>query len=213
AEQRVDQRRHVVVVHPSTEERDLVLGRDVAAREVAQVRVHLLFRLARRQVDRPVQPHVLRDVGEQLVDRAGADGLEHRLPVGVGGGGVATQLRLPSYASRSSSSSTSDGSVSRTFTSQPSPYGSSLIFSGSSPKASLTSTISPDSGATTSDTAFTDSISAYGWSLLTVLPTSGGSTNTTSPSWSCAYQVIPNVATSPSMRAQSCSGWYLRSSG
>ena len=110
-QQRVDQRRHVVVVHPGAEERDLVFGRDVAAREVAQVRVHLLLRLARRQVDRPVEPDALGDVGEQLVDRAGADGLQHRLPVGVGGGGVAAQVRLPSYASRSSSSSTSDGSV------------------------------------------------------------------------------------------------------
>ena len=77
----------------------------------------------------------------------------------------------------------------------------------------MTSTISPESGATTSETALTDSISAYGSSLLIDLPTSGGSTNTTSPSWSCAYQVIPNVATSPSIRAQSCSGWYLTSSG
>ena len=34
-----------------------------------------------------------------------------------------------------------------------------------------------------------------------------------SPSESCAYQVIPNVASSPSIRAQSCSAWYSRSSG
>ena len=120
-EQRVDQRRHVVVVHAGAEERDLVLGRDVARRQVAQVRVHLLLRLAGRQVDRPVEPDALGDVGEQLVDRRGADRLEHRLAVGVGGGGVATQVRLPSYASRSISSSTSDGSLSRTLTSQPPP--------------------------------------------------------------------------------------------
>jgi len=43
--------------------------------------------------------------------------------------------------------------------------------------------------------------------LVTVEPTSGGSKNTISPSESWAYQVIPNVATSPSMRAQSCSEW------
>ena len=65
----------------------------------------------------------------------------------------------------------------------------------------------------TSDTAFTDSTSAYGSSLAIVLPTSGGSKNTTSPSWSWAYQVMPSVAVSPSTRAQSCSAWYLRSSG
>src|SRR5215218_3785663 len=110
-------------------------------------------------------------------------------------------------------SSTSDGSERRIFTSQPSPYGSSLTLSGSSESASLTSSTSPDSGATTSETAFTDSTSAYGWSLEIVEPTSGGSKYTTSPSWSCAYQVIPSVAMSPSMRAQSCSAWYLRSSG
>src|SRR4029079_6116814 len=39
------------------------------------------------------------------------------------------------------------------------------------------------------------------------------SKNTTSPSCSCAYQVMPMVAMSPSMRAQSCSGWYVRSDG
>ena len=38
-------------------------------------------------------------------------------------------------------------------------------------------------------------------------PTAGGSKKTTSPSWSCANHVIPNVASSPSTRAQSCSGW------
>src|SRR4051795_12062429 len=101
----------------------------------------------------------------------------------------------------------------RILTIHPSPYGSSLICSGASPSASLTSTISPLSGATTSETALTDSTSAYGWSFVTWPPTSGGSKNTTSPSCSWAYHVIPNVAVSPSMRAQSCSGWYFRSGG
>ena len=75
--------------------------------------------------------------------------------------------------------------------------------SGASPNASFTSTISPETGAITSDTALTDSTSAYGWSLVIVAPTSGGSKKTTSPSCSWAYQVIPHVATSPSTRAQS----------
>ncbi len=77
------------------------------------------------------------------------------------------------------------------------------MFSGLSASASLTSTISPDSGANTSETAFTDSTSAYAWSLATCVPTSGGSKKTTSPRASCAYQVMPNVASSPSIRAQS----------
>jgi hypothetical protein len=88
-----------------------------------------------------------------------------------------------------------------------------LTFSGEPVRPSLTSVTSPLSGAITSDTALTDSTSAYGWSLLTAVPTAGGSKNTTSPSWSCAYQVMPNVAVSPSMRAQSWSAWYLRSDG
>src|SRR3954451_10883075 len=87
------------------------------------------------------------------------------------------------------------------------------MVSGASDRDSLTSTISPDRGATTSETALTDSTSAYGSSLVTDFPTAGGSKNTTSPSWSCAYQVMPSVAVSPSMRAQSCSEWYLGSSG
>src|ERR687895_335185 len=137
-----------------------------------------------------------------------------------GGRSIARSSRTLSGMSANSSSidpapmrSSIAGSLSRTRTSQPSPYGSSLIRSGASPSASLISTISPDSGATTSDTALTDSISAYGSSLVSVAPISGGSRNTTSPSWSWAYQVMPNVAVSPSIRAQSCSGWYLTSSG
>ena len=82
-----------------------------------------------------------------------------------------------------------------------------MIASGVSPSAVLTSTISPDSGAMTSETAFTDSTSAYGSSFVIDVPTSGGSKKTTSPSASWAYQVMPNVAMSPSMRTQSCSGW------
>ena len=63
------------------------------------------------------------------------------------------------YSVESISDSTSEGSDSFTFTSQPSPYGSSLIVSGLSPSASLTAMISPDSGANTSETALTDSTS------------------------------------------------------
>ena len=54
---------------------------------------------------------------------------------------------------------------------QPSPYGSLLTCSGVFDSPSLTATISPDSGAITSQTALTDSISAYGSSLLTVVRT------------------------------------------
>ena len=46
-----------------------------------------------------------------------------------------------------------------TLTSQPSPYGSELISSGESSSAALTSVTSPERGANTSETAFTDSTS------------------------------------------------------
>src|SRR3712207_3340522 len=87
------------------------------------------------------------------------------------------------------------------------------MVSGASPSSVLTSTISPESGAMTSDTALTDSTSAYESPAVIVEPTSGGSKKTTSPRASWANQVMPSVAVSPSTRAQSCSGWYSRSSG
>src|SRR5216684_1549453 len=77
----------------------------------------------------------------------------------------------------------------------------------------LTSSTSPDSGAITSETAFTDSTSPYDVSFVTVAPASGGSKWTSSPSASAANHVMPSTASSPSTRAQSCSAWYLRSSG
>ena len=88
-----------------------------------------------------------------------------------------------------------------------------MIFSGVSISASFTSVTSPDIGANTSETAFTDSTSAYAEFALICAPTSGGSKKTTSPSWSWAYQVTPKVAVSPSTLAQSCSWWYSSPSG
>ncbi len=98
-------------------------------------------------------------------------------------------------------------------TSQPSPYGSSFTTSGSSTAFRFTSSTSPDNGEIRSDTAFTDSTSPYEPSFAMLAPTSGASKWTSSPSESCAYQVIPSVASSPSTRAQSCSGWYPSPSG
>ena len=42
-----------------------------------------------RELERAIEPKRLRDVGEQILDRAGADRREHLAPVVVGGGGVA----------------------------------------------------------------------------------------------------------------------------
>src|SRR5439155_2870187 len=117
------------------------------------------------------------------------------------------------YPARSSNPSASAVSDIRTRTSQPLPYGSSFTVSGASTTAELTSSTSPESGAMTSETALTDSTSPYDLSRVTVAPSLGGSKWTRSPSASCANQVMPNTASSPSRRAQSCSAWYRRSSG
>ncbi len=82
---RVHDRRHVVVVHPGAEERDLVVGGDVARGERAQVREHLLLRAPLRQVERAIEADALGERLEQLVDRGDADELEHLRAVGVGG--------------------------------------------------------------------------------------------------------------------------------
>src|SRR5213075_2431972 len=97
--------------------------------------------------------------------------------------------------------------------SHPLPYGASFTVSGASTTRSFTSSTSPDSGAITSETALTDSTSPYDWSFVTVEPTSGASKWTSSPSASVANHVMPSTASSPSIRAQSCSSWYFRSSG
>src|SRR5918996_4666497 len=158
----------------------------------------------------------MRDLLEELVDRRDAGRREHLRAVGLRQREVTAahcSATCAVYAAASMSASASDGSERRIRMSQPSPYGSSLTISGSSTAFWLISRTSPESGAMTSDTALTDSTSPAALSFATVAPISGGSKWTSSPSESCANHVIPSVASSPSMRAQSCSGWYLRSSG
>src|SRR5512137_803385 len=65
-----------------------------------------------------------------------------------------------------------------------------------------------------SDAAFTDSTTAQDSSAASLRPTSGNSTNTTSPSASCAKSVMPIVTVpSASLRTHSCDAVYLRSAG
>ena len=78
-----------MVVHPGADEADLGVGVGVARRERREEVEDLGLREAVREVERAVQAQVGGDVGEQLVDRVDADRVEHRLAVGVGGGGVA----------------------------------------------------------------------------------------------------------------------------
>src|SRR5690242_8352556 len=68
-------------------------------------------------------------------------------------------------------------------------------------------------GAKRSETALTDSTTPNAWWAVTLAPTFGSSTKTTSPSCSCANSVMPTRTRSPSRLAHSCSRVYLRSAG
>src|SRR5688500_18051735 len=65
-----------------------------------------------------------------------------------------------------------------------------------------------------SDAALTDSTTAASSPAVKVLPTFGSSTNTMSPSASCAYSVMPTVRVpSASVRTHSWDSVYFRSAG
>src|SRR5215510_8374151 len=64
---------------------------------------------------------------------------------------------------------------------------------------------SPLTGAYTSEAALTDSTTAAAAPCSGRAPGAGNSTKTRSPSCSCAWSVIPTVATSPSIRSHSWS--------
>src|SRR5205823_5200694 len=118
----VDDRRDVVVVDPRSEERQLRADRDVLRGELLEVRRQLLLGHRRAQVELSAEPDTRGEIGEELLDRRDPDFLEHRVPVGVGQREIAhASARCCLYASRSSSESTSPGSLSRTRTSQPAP--------------------------------------------------------------------------------------------
>src|SRR5215211_937896 len=86
--------------------------------------------------------------------------------------------------------------------------------SGRSSRSGFRSTTFPETGAYTSETDLVDSTSVNGWFAVTVAPSCGTSTKTTSPSASCAKSVIPTrTRFEPSSRAHSCSFVYRKSSG
>src|ERR1700692_3194326 len=60
---------------------------------------------------------------------------------------------------------------------------------------------------------FTDSTTAQASLALTLRPTSGSSTKTTSVNSPCAWSLMPTVAVSPLTRIHSCDLAYLRSEG
>src|SRR6266702_8474707 len=96
---------------------------------------------------------------------------------------------------------------------QPWPYGSLLTVSGFFVSSLFASTTSPLRGAKRSETALTDSTTPKVFMAVTLVPTLGSSTKTTSPSCSWAKAVMPMRARSPSTLAHSCSRVYLSSDG
>jgi hypothetical protein len=70
-----------VVVHARAEEADLRLGVPVTGRQSGQVLVDLLLGLPLRKVELAAEPHRLRDVREQILEGADADGVEHLLQI------------------------------------------------------------------------------------------------------------------------------------
>ena len=123
---RVDHRRHVVVVDACAEERQLVRRVGVPRRQLAQVSGQLLLGQRRLELELAPEPHSGGNVAEQLLDGRNADRAEHLRLVGVGEREVRVGHCSAStclYAARSSRASTSDGSESRMRISQPAPYG------------------------------------------------------------------------------------------
>ena len=97
--------------------------------------------------------------------------------------------------------------------SQPSPYASVLMLSGSPSSEAFTSTTVPPTGAYTCETDLVDSTSPSSPPRTTLSPTEGSWTNTMSPRASCAKSVRPTLTLASSRRAHSWSAVYLRSCG
>ena len=80
----VDDRRHVVVVDPGPEKRELLRRVDVPGRQLLEVADELGLRQGRLEVELALEANPGRDVPEELLDRRDADRREHLLAVGVG---------------------------------------------------------------------------------------------------------------------------------
>ena len=89
ARDRIDDRGHVVVIHPGAEKARLGLGVGVPRSQCREPVVHLGLGLSVRQLERAAEAESLGDVLEEVVDRADADRFEHRAAVLVGGGRIA----------------------------------------------------------------------------------------------------------------------------
>src|SRR5207245_9518059 len=215
----VDRTRDVVVVRARAQERHVRLRVSVSGRQGGHVSDQVRLGERRCQTKRPREPGLGRDLDQQLLERARADHAEHLLVLVRRVGDVARGHQWPPCAISSSyccavrSRSHSPLLEGLTTSIQPLPYGSWLTISGFCASSPLTSTTSPETGAKRSDTALTDSTTPKFLLAVTFAPTFGSSTNTTSPSCSWAYAVIPTRTRSPSCFAHSCSRVYFSSLG
>ncbi len=134
----VGDRRHVVVVDASAEERELGARVDVSRRELLDVTGELRLTQRGRQIELAPEPNAGRDLLEELLDGRDPDRREHLLAIRVGDGEVAHGRRptranggkaegdhcsatCARYAVASINASTSAGSDMRIRRSQPSP--------------------------------------------------------------------------------------------
>ena len=78
----VHHRRDEMVVTAATQKTDRIASRPIPARQLLHVLAQFDFRQGRRDVQRSVETKLGGNRGEQLLDRLGADLLQHRLPVG-----------------------------------------------------------------------------------------------------------------------------------
>ncbi len=75
----------MVPVGPAAEEEGHVPGDQIPARKPGEFALHRhLAEMVGQAADLVGQARGLRNVDEQIVDRRGADGVEHFLPIGVG---------------------------------------------------------------------------------------------------------------------------------
>src|SRR5262249_43417675 len=184
--------RDVVVVRASAQERHVGFRVRVLAREGGHVPDQVGLGQRRREAERARQARLRRNLHQQVLDRSRADHAEHLLVLVRRVGDVARGHQWPPCAMSSSYCcavrSWSHSPLLDGFTTsiQPLPYGSWFTVSGFWPSSPLTSTTSPEMGAKRSDTALTDSTTPKFFAAVTLAPTLGSSTNTTSPSCSCA---------------------------
>ena len=73
-----------MVVHPRAEEADLDLGVDVLLGQRGEPLIDLVLAQPVLELELAVEADLVGDLGEQLVDRGGADRLQHLPAVGVG---------------------------------------------------------------------------------------------------------------------------------